>query len=220
MKTLRLSIDGQWTAADFAASLTALDQIYSTMAVLRLEEEAIHDTEMMYRELREFGPFPFHPKMMGRHLRRIMRAQIPAMIVPDVRLLKIDDLGHSFQILEPSERLAVTRLQFASPGFKDLAGLGEVIGHLKDFMIHLIDLYSNRRKRNLECDVMEAELNSKRAENAKQLIGIARELGYTKAEMRKLFLHIDKNQEALIQFVSTGRITDATIRESNNDKNG
>src|ERR1019366_1212415 len=46
--------------------------------------------------------------------------------------------------------LAVIRLQYASPGSVDLVGLGTLAGHVKEFLLGLLDRYQNRRFRQLD----------------------------------------------------------------------
>lgn len=41
--------------------------------------------------------------------------------------------------------LSVRQIQYASPGFKDLAGIGEVVGHIRDLIIHLIENHNSER---------------------------------------------------------------------------
>ena len=45
-------------------------------------------------------------------------------------------LSRLSQLLEPEERLKVRCISYASPGATDLAGIGTVIGHIKDFILN------------------------------------------------------------------------------------
>ena len=61
--------------------------------------------------------------------------------------------------------LQVTRIKFASPGFTDLAGIGQIIGHLKEFLIAILKLPAQRMKLEAEAQktAAEAELISAQA---------------------------------------------------------
>ncbi len=90
------------------------------------------------------------------------------------------------ELLEPEERLVVQRVLYGSPGIKDLVGVGEIVGHVKDLLVRLIEHWSTRRQRSLENERRELENQQLQVEIAKQFVGLARELGYTKKEMRQL----------------------------------
>jgi len=46
--------------------------------------------------------------------------------------------------------LVVKRIQYGSPGLVDLAGLGTLAGHVKEFLLGLLDRYLNRKIRSVE----------------------------------------------------------------------
>ena len=133
----------------------------------------------------------------------------------------------AFDILEPNERLSVCRIRFESPGFKDLAGVGEVIGHVKDFLLRLIQMYLERHQRRaentgrrLDNEKRELENEGKRIENAKSLVELARNCGYTRAEVRKLVAWVDSRQALLVPLIETRKITDVRLLNENEEKSG
>jgi hypothetical protein len=126
-------------------------------------------------------------------------------------IIDLNNPESTFGLLEPEERLQVGKIQFSSPGFKDLVGLGETIGHLKDFILRLCELYSSRRQRHLENELREEEIQAKRLENAKNLVELAKECGYSKADMRKLVQWVDSRQNNLITLIENGKIRNATL---------
>jgi hypothetical protein len=55
--------------------------------------------------------------------------------------------------------LVVRRLHYASPGVADLAGIGTLVGHVKDFLLGILDRFQNRhiRKAELQEKIAHAE---------------------------------------------------------------
>ncbi len=208
IRILRVEIEGEWTADDFSTSFRSLNQLYSLRTLIKVERESLNELEIHAREL--FDSPPFVRRLPGR-LRALYLSRggpFPALAPPFI------DPGApetAFGLLEPQERLRVTRVQFSSPGFKDFSGLGEVVGHIKDFVLRLIDLYVGRRKRQIENEIRETGLVSDRLDNARKFIDLARDCGYTKAEIRKLVRWTDARQGDLIPLIMAGKIRDTKL---------
>jgi signal transduction protein with GAF and PtsI domain len=58
-------------------------------------------------------------------------------------------------------------IKFGSAGFADLAGFGAIVGHVKYFLLRIIEL----RK---AMELAKEELQAKRIENAKSLLDVTR----------------------------------------------
>jgi hypothetical protein len=70
------------------------------------------------------------------------------------------------QWIQPEERLDVRRIDYASPGSADLVGIGAIVGHLKDFMLKMIERQDLKRQRELSEERAELENERARLENA------------------------------------------------------
>ena len=46
--------------------------------------------------------------------------------------------------------LEIIKIRYGSPGFQDVAGVGVIVGHLKDFVLQIIENVTNRKRRALE----------------------------------------------------------------------
>ena len=127
----------------------------------------------------------------------------------------------------PQAELEVCQIQYSSPGFTDLAGMGTVVGHVKDFIFRLIDYRVHSRRRSLEDDHLAAE-NTKinleneairlknaqlQIENTRQFLELAKANGFTEEEIQKLIRPVSSVQETLVRFVSDGRIESVELRE-------
>jgi hypothetical protein len=117
------------------------------------------------------------------------------------------------RLIEPDEQLQVRRIEYASPGLKDLAGVGEVIGHLKDFLLRLIELAVTSPQRQLEND--ERELNNQRLrlENARLFVQVGRDIGLSEHELRQLAGFVETKQDPIIRLVEDGKITAVSTPE-------
>jgi hypothetical protein len=118
-------------------------------------------------------------------------------------------------LIEPAERLAVQHVTYGSKGFKDLAGIGVVIGHLKDFIIHLIDLYATKPQRELDNVHRQLENDRLRIENAERLVDLTQKLGYSKIERRQFVNAVLHEQQHVEHLISLGKITSV---EQNGDQ--
>jgi hypothetical protein len=127
----------------------------------------------------------------------------------------------------PQAELEVCRIQYNSPGFTDLVGMGTVVGHVKDFLFRLIDYRVHSRRRSLEDDHLAAQ-NAKinlendairlknaqlQLENARQFLELAKANGFSDTEIQKLIQPVTGVQETLIRFVADGRIESVELRE-------
>lgn len=205
-QVLRVGIDGEWEAGEFATSLNALDRLYTLRFAIALELEELRELRDFWMDA-PFPPFPHSP----RSLRRWAKLAPPSFFRPERAPLlsggRVTPLVS--ELLEPQERLIVQRVLYGSPGIKDLAGIGEIVGHVKDLLVRLIEHWSTRRQRSLENERRELENQQLQVEIAKQFVGLAQELGYTKREMRQLVASVVLEQRPLVQLVTAGKITSA-----------
>jgi hypothetical protein len=215
--TLRVHIDGYWTVGDLAGFLQSLDELYSLRFLLdSLAEESTGGRSLLYN----LAQFPPAREFLGRRISRSPRMFFDLFAAPPLPDPFSLDLPRVGRWLQPEERLIASRVQFASPGITDLTGLGQVIGHVKDFLLRIIELVSQRHirraqneqstieaeKLRLENDRLRLENERVRIENARQLVGVAREAGYSEAETRQLVRLVDERQDRLIGFAMNGNI--------------
>jgi HAMP domain-containing protein len=213
---LRIGIDGRWEATEFAKSLTALDRLYSLRFALDLELDDLREL----RDLSMDAPFPLFPHSW-KSTRRWAKLLPPAFLLKDrVPLIVGGEVTPVvYELFEPQERLVVQRIIYGSPGIKDLAGIGEIVGHLKDLLVRLIEYWSTRRQRELENNRRELENQQLQVEVAKQFVGLAQELGYSKRELRQLVASVVREQKPLIQLVAAGKITSADTIDNEQIRN-
>jgi len=115
-------------------------------------------------------------------------------------------LSRLFRFLEPEERLEVRRISYASPGFSDLVGIGTVVGHIKEFILKLGERRDSRRHRELDEERAALENDRIRLENARNLVALGRDLGYTEMDLRLLVADVDRKQEPLIRLIEQQKL--------------
>ncbi len=207
IEIIRLEMEGRWYAEELGSAVYAIADLYNLRLFLELMYEDQRDWEYFFDELMHFPPF------RRKWKRRLMRQQF--MFGPLVPLTSIPfdvaQLSRLNEYLEPDERLEVRRLNYASPGASDLAGIGAIVGHVKDFVFKLIDRHDTRRQRELSDERAAVEIERLRIENARNFVALGRDLGLSDADMRKLAAHVDEKQEVLIRLVDQRKLTGVSL---------
>jgi len=209
---LRLEIDGRWSAEDLGQALVSVSDLYNLRLLLELLREGQREWESLYEEMRHFPPFRHRWRKFFPYWRVLPWAQgFPGGLPPALDEAQLSRLS---QLLEPEERLEVRRISYASPGATDLAGIGTVIGHIKDFILKLIERRDSKRRRQLDEERAALENDRIRLENARILVALARELGYSEAELRRLILYVDGKQGTLVSLIQQRKLVGVSIPDT------
>jgi len=215
IQLVRLDLDGRWSADDLGQSLISLSDLYDLRLFLEYVREDHRDWERFYEELMHFppfrhrwkrrlsgwGPLPWAPGLGG----------VPP-VLDDAQLSRLS------RLFEPEERLEVRRISYASPGFSDLAGIGTVIGHVKDFVLKLVERRDSRRQRELNEERAALENDRIRLENARNFVALGRDLGYTETDLRLLVAHVDRKQEPLIRLIDQQKLRGVSTPEATSEE--
>jgi hypothetical protein len=203
-QSIRLQIEGRWSAQDMGNVLLAISDLYDLRLLLELlndewrvldryYDEFLHRFPLPSRRRRRFlslGPFPLEFGLFA--------ASLPPL--DDAHLARVS------QVLEPDERLHVRRVSYASPGSIDLVGIGAVVGHIKDFMLKPIERHDSKRHRELSDEREELDNERLRLENARTFVALARDLGYTEVEVRRLVSYVDDKQQFFVQVIDDDKL--------------
>lgn len=114
-------------------------------------------------------------------------------------------------LLQP---LIVKKIQYASPGMNDLFGAGTIVGHLKDILLKLIDIFLNRKARKTEIEKLILENETIKIENQilqlkrnQELIKTLKNLGIKNEEIKILLDKEKKHLFGIVQLIDEGKIT-------------
>lgn len=206
---MRVEIDGQWEAKDFVDFYESVHTLYSAFAVVSIEQESEYEVERLYREFLDFYP---PGRMLSRRMRFFLRAQHGvaggAALVPPGKFRDADDL------LEPHEHLIVRRCEYASPGVTDFAGIGQVLGHVKDIILRCIDVCVSRRERQLKNELLKQERDAKALQNVAERIKVLKSLGYSDSHCRQILAEVSPAVAKLEALAERGLIKHAESVEN------
>lgn len=283
--SLRINIDGSWTASEFSRLFRSLDALYIFFAArtpLRsIYSSPSQDLAFLRSALTEDGAdkhaVALIEQLLGdrgdsavrravAHLRDATtsdelkaRSALEGAIV---YLYKIRELARTSQvatistenvpylILEQSykrfnafdidllqpiliggqEPLRVSRISFGSPGFTDIAGIGQIIGHIKDAVLEVLRrrdsaarASAEARKLSAEADLLHAQAEEVRAKAAElrsnaveRRISQLQSLGVEPWEVAKMATEAYAQLDVVRQFADSGRII--SVKERNQDE--
>jgi len=109
--------------------------------------------------------------------------------------------------------LDVERIRFGSPGFVDIAGLGAIVGHLKDFLSELIQISDRKRtsaatvrKLEAEARLIEAQAQDIEVKTLLHRLEQLRSLGLPAEQLVVLAIAADRETDTLLRYIDLGRI--------------
>ncbi len=221
VSVMRLEVDGRWSAREFGHLLLDITDLYNLRLVLEALREDWRDLDETWHEFLDFPP-------LRRRWRKRGGPIPPALLFgtyPWTPSLPTDstDLVRLAAVVYPEQTLEVRRLRYESPGIADVAGIGVIVGHVKDFILQIIEHRSRRRQRDIENTRAEAEVTAMRIENARKLVSLAEQCGYDRTELRKLIGFVDERQELVIELVDKAKLTSVRLLdrdESSSDAGG
>lgn len=205
-RSMRLRIAGNWTARNFSDLFTAVSSLYEIRFLLELAAQDLRDLEYLLEE----GYF-LRPGPRGSRYRRLLRAGFPMMPISSAALFPLTDENTMQQLrtfIHEEEALQVRKIEYASPGSIDLAGLGAVMGHIKDLVVKFVDRNDTKRKRHLEDERLSLENERLRIENAREFVALAKDCGYSEVEIRQLVSRVDDVQDPIERLAAQHKLTD------------
>lgn len=209
--TLRIGMNQRWNADELGRALLDIAALYDVRLALALMQEDRQELEMFWEEMLHFPP-----------LRRMWKRRglpppfgWPGPFYGQVPQPEFEAL---VRLVQPDERLRVERISYASPGATDLAGFAGVVGHIKDFILRIVEFWGGREQRRLQNQRLEIENERMRLDNARQFVAFASELGYSQTEVRSLVLQVDQRQEGLIHLAASGKLEKVALLERQGDE--
>jgi len=194
---LRLEIDGKWEPEDFIEVLKGVESLYYKVA------------------LRRHFPFDYPHYWFER----------PDFALSFEQHLDFSNdwlLSRARTIARPYTRLTVSRIEYASPGGVDLAGLGEACKAVEGIVDRLIKFFTERElrrerdkqariettKKEVELEQEEESLRGLKIENARAILKLRRE--YPEMPDEILTALIVHDQDKLVPRIAERKITAVT----------
>ena len=203
--TMRVNIDGDWTASEMATSFETINYIYNMRMFLEYQQdilEAYYNSPYFlefpaFRRFQKLGhPLP-HFNFFTWHQYLNDPANLEIFVDSYLREFKLD----------------VTKLKFGSEGNKDFLGVGEILKQIREFIQFLVMLPQNKEQMNLAND-------AQRIENARNMLKLRRERSEAElkiAELDALTELLDQKSKPLIALAEQKKITSVEIVETAED---
>ncbi len=109
--------------------------------------------------------------------------------------------------------LKLVRIKYSSPGFGDILGAGEIIGHLKEVLFKVIDIYRTKEKNKLENELLKSEIQKKLIENellklqrVKEQISILKELEIENTDIKNSLAYEVSNLANIAMLVGNKKL--------------
>ena len=210
--TTRIKIDGDWSPQEMADFLTTWDGLYHLNLLLEhAKPEKLKNSSGLESEVVKWT-FPATATVEERTV---------AIVVPmDTPRWANADLVRSITSLFPSDCQAkIRRVVFASPGFFDIAGLGEVVKQLKELIQFAVTHFSNRQSRSIEIAIQGERHRELQLHNTRELLQIARDFQIGEWDVNQLASRLRKHEDLIFALVSEGKITGAEDAPDADDPN-
>ena len=181
---IRIRVDGSWSAREVELFYGYITDVYNILLIL-LNTDNERANIFMYE------------------IQAILKAVVDyrAFAITFERTPGVHELwgradAHSLDLesaIGATQRLRVDSVHFGSEGVHDLIGVAEVIGHLKDLILSIIETYTSRQERLATVRMLELKAEAFEIENQKKLLGnlamaleLAEKHNFPKQEISKL----------------------------------
>mmetsp|Transcript_23602 Transcript_23602/g.41810 ORF Transcript_23602/g.41810 Transcript_23602/m.41810 type:complete len:173 (-) Transcript_23602:191-709(-) len=103
--------------------------------------------------------------------------------------------------------LNVRRIEYASPGFTDLAGFGAILSEIRQFLEFLITHIGERKQRQLDLEHQQVDLEHKKLELQKTKLEVINALETSNLNQSAAKLVEIQDVTVLIEAIEDGRLT-------------
>lgn len=187
---MRIEIDGRWEPRDFVETLKAVESLYY-LAVSDRDWPPLDYDEYRYLRARR-SPWTSFDDFLDQSNRWM--------------------LEHAHRLVPADRRIYVTKIDFASPGGIDFAGIGQAVEAIGNTVGKLVSYYGDRRLRKerdeqaaIETEMKEQHLASLKIDNARKLLELRRDF----PDDEHLIALAVRDQDKLADRIAQGLITGA-----------
>jgi len=212
---LRLQLEGRWYAEDLFACMDCLTTLYDLRLVLQaFRDGVVKPDKRTSKDRRRSNASLTDVNRRSGGDRRRPEATTDISRTPYLApslLVDHDQLSRLSRLLYPRVRLEIVRMDYASAGSLDIAGLDSVIGQVKDVIGHVIQHRSSERPQDVSPERAALEKRLMRSDNARQFVAQAGELGYSTEELQRLVRFVEAKQDAIVDVVEKQKLVSATV---------
>lgn len=192
-KVIRFEIEGDWDAYEMSHFLNTVTDLYF-FGFFFLYFEIVYPESLLEE----------NKKSSLSNLFQKLEMNLDAIYLLSTAFNDPDSLPNYIysqtkeNIIFPKIVLNVSKLQYNSPGVTDFVGIGQIVGHIKDFVLKLIDIKITTEQRKLEDEKRKLEIAGKNLENEQMKIELHKKM----AEVEKLQLENKKLKKEIKSFNS------------------
>lgn len=207
---IKLHLDGRLDAWDFGRLIQICNDLYN----LHVYAHSFSEVPLFQEIMRDWpSPFDFDRTLFRKRL----------FYGPDDDVLTsitsvMNDFREKFDTMDGRPRLMpalqVARIQYASPGFTDLAGVGVIVGHIKDFFLTLIEHALNRRQRQSLAEKADLENELLKIEVLHKAVEVLRESGFSKNEIKSVVQSLDDRADDVQKLAFAGKLVGVTLLDN------
>ncbi len=202
-QTLRLEIDGEWTAAEMGFFLNHLNDLHNVKLVLTEVRETWGDFKRFYGDM--IRKVPFHGALEEYERLRERRGEDVAILSFKDILLNTDNLTMVAHTLYPRWDLRVVGLSYGSPGWVDIIGLNDIVLQLRDLFNELISFRTGHQPHEHH-DPHASNILAKRTDVARRFVQLAHECGCTEKEVEMLVAWAETRLETIDRLIRGRKI--------------
>lgn len=170
-KILKINIEDSWSAYDFIDLLTSLNILFQTFTELDSYEEfgKIRPGKTFFEGLLKDGNFGSSINNLQAFDNQLfMQLNFPSIMENSRLILDLSqDYSKDLLMQERSKLLSfeIVKIQFASPGFIDLLGLGKIVNEI----FTLIKYYIPNKEAKLRNQLIEQDIIAKKIQNLESI---------------------------------------------------
>ena len=213
-KILRIRIDQGWSSNDFINLFNSLNIIYKILVELDFVDESNEilkiwkeksdsgDNLKLFEQGLEFQTLKDIQIIDGELFKRVNYSSVSnnSELIHDFRQDFTKNLLTDDRV--DKESFKVRRIEYSSPGFADLIGVGKIVEQIFDMFKH----YFPNKETKLKNSILEQDLISKRIENLKKI-------GFAEHELQKF---LDVRNSSILNLKNlklSDKLTKVEIRE-------
>ncbi|MDA9523880.1 hypothetical protein XI06_27280 [Bradyrhizobium sp. CCBAU 11434] len=206
---LRVEIDGAWTPAEFSELFKEIEVLNEIASFGDTEESEDNDRMWLGLNLRfsgrplRFGPAWTNDEALEIEVEDYYREAVVRRFVTDVAYI-------------PS--LHVAAIQYASPGFVDIAGAGRIVGHISKFILGIADRLIALEDRRLAREQTKQKILKQKIENADALLKLGTKVNLDIDAKRQLVRRVLEIDEYFQNQLLDQKITSVREIVSHNDR--
>ena len=175
---IRINIAHEWSASEFSELMSQL-QFLADVALFA--QVKIDGQSSIY--------FPFRRSPRLTYYDPLFDPEDELKQDVYLRRLEVHSLLRDYGPGTPNE-LQIHRLEYASPGFADLAGLGKVMEQLRIFLTDITDRYLHKKDREIAREFAAQDLLAKKIANAEAILKLSDKVGLDGESRRALISEV------------------------------